>query len=66
MYLCSRVGHTVGHIAYETTHIAIFDELRDALSDVVEETHGVSQEVHGAQDLSCLADQLLQTSDATQ
>lgn len=66
MYLGSRIGHTVGHIAYETTHVAVLDELRHALSDVVEEAHGVSQEVHRAQDLGCLADQLLQTGNTTQ
>lgn len=66
MYLCSRVRHTMGHIAYETTHIAVLDELRHTLSDIIEETHWISQEVHRAQDLSCLADQLLQTGNTTQ
>lgn len=64
-YLGSRVGHTVGHIADEATHVAVLDELRDALSDVVQEAHGVSQEVHRAQDLRCLADQLLRTENIT-
>lgn len=59
VYLCSRVGHTMGHIAYEATHVTVLDELRHTLSDVIKEAHGVSQEVHRAQDLGCLADQLL-------
>lgn len=49
----------MGHIAYEATYVAVLYELRHALGDVVKEAHGVSQEVHRAQDLSCLADQLL-------
>lgn len=66
MYLGSRVGHPVGHIAYKTTHVAVLDEFRHALSDIIEEAHWISQEVHGSQDLSCLADQLLQTGKTTQ
>lgn len=52
----------MGHVAYETTHVAVLDELRHALSDVVDEAHWVPQEVHRAQDLRCLADELLQTA----
>lgn len=58
-YLGSRIGHAVGHIADKTTHIAILDELRHALSDIIEEAHGVSQKVYRTQDLGCLADQFL-------
>lgn len=65
-YLGSRIGHAVRHISYETTHIAVLYELRYTLTDIVEEAHGVSQEVHRAKDLSCLADQLLQTANNTQ
>lgn len=50
----------MGHVAYEAAHVAVLDELGDALGDVVQEAHGIPQEVHRAQDLSCLADQLLQ------
>lgn len=42
MYLGSRVGYPVGHVAYETAHVAVLDELRHALSDIIKETHGVS------------------------
>lgn len=59
--LGSRVGHAVGHVAYEAAHVAVLDELRHALRDIIEEAHGVSQEVHGAQDLGCLADQFLRS-----
>ena len=51
----------MGDVADETAHVAILDELRHALADVVKEPHGVAKEVHGAQDLSGLADQLLHT-----
>ena len=54
----------MGYIADETTHIAILDELRHALSDIIEEAHGVPQEVHRAKDLSCLAHELLQTENS--
>lgn len=57
--LSGRVGHAVGHVADESSHVAVLDQLGHALGDVIEEAHGVSQEVHGAQDLSGLADQLL-------
>lgn len=62
VYLGSRVGHAVGHVANETAHVAILDELRHALGDIIEEAHGVPQEVHGAQDLGRLADQLLRSN----
>lgn len=65
-YLGSRIGHTVCHISYEATHIAVLYELRYTLTDIVEEAHGVSKEVHRAKDLGCLADQLLQTANNTQ
>lgn len=60
-YLGSRVGHAVGHVAYEAAHVAVLDELRHSFGDVIEETHWVPQEVHGAQDLGRLADQLLRS-----
>lgn len=60
-YLGSRVGHAVGHVAYETAHVAVLDELRHALGDIIEEAHGVPQEVHRTQDLGRLADQLLRS-----
>lgn len=53
------------HATYETTHVTVLYELGHALSDVIDETHGVSQEVHGAQNLRCLADQLLQRGNVT-
>ena len=51
----------MGDVADETAHVAILDELRHALADVVKEPHRVTTQVHGAQDLSRLADQLLHT-----
>lgn len=66
VYLGSRVGYTMGHIAYETAHVAVLDELRHALSDIIKEAHGVSQEVYRAQYLGCLADQLLKSGNTTQ
>lgn len=60
-HLGGRVGHTMCHATYETTHVTVLYELGHTLSDVIDKAHGVSQEVHGAQNLSCLADQLLQT-----
>lgn len=52
--------------AYETAHVAVLDQLRHAFADIIEEAHGVPQEVHGAQDLGRLADQLLHTEDAAE
>lgn len=46
--------------AYETAHVAVLDQLRDAFADVIEEAHWVSEEVHRPEDLGGLADQLLQ------
>lgn len=58
-HLGGRVGDAVRDVAYEPAHVAVLDELRHALADVVQQPHGVPQEVHRAQDLGRLADQLL-------
>lgn len=63
-HLGCRVGHAVRDAAYETAHVSVLDELGHAFADVVEQAHGVPQEVHGAQDLGRLADQLLHSEDA--
>lgn len=49
----------MSYITNETAHTAILDELRHSLSDIVQEADGVTQEVNRAQDLRCLAHQLL-------
>lgn len=49
----------MGDVADEPAHIAVLDKLGDALGDIIEESHGVPQEVHRAEDLSRLANQLL-------
>lgn len=54
----------MSHAAYEASHVAVLYQLGHAFADVVEEAHGVPQEVHGAQDLGRLADQLLYTERA--
>lgn len=65
MHLGGRVGHAMCHATYETTDVTVLYELGHTLSDVIDEAHWVSQEVHGAQNLSCLADQLLQTGNTS-
>lgn len=49
----------MGYTTYETTHIAMFEEFSHALRDVIEEAHGVPQEVHRPKYLSRLTDELL-------
>lgn len=59
-YLGSWVGNTMCNTADEPSDVAVLDKFIYTLSNVVQQAHGVTQEVHWAQDLSCLADELLQ------